>query len=160
VSSKTPESDAPESIGPELPPVERVSCDACVVTVKGKPYHIHRGQYVEYVGVNEIGELQAAWDFNRLSVKFDAVKGEAQEGLKRLAILDEHYDQLLEWMAERLVDWDWTDQRGRPLPKPDGTAGPLRKLTPEEILFLDSVLSGEVPAEGKNADAVPDEPPA
>lgn len=137
--------------GPDLPAPTVVPSDDCVVTVAGAPYHIHRGQTVSVIGTRSIGEMKAAWGFNRLSTELDAVKGEPDENVKAVALLEDHYDALLLWMADRIVDWDWTDQRGRPLPKPDGTVEPLLKLAPDELFYLTGILRGEVPADEKNS---------
>lgn len=135
---------------PELPPAIRVPSDSCTVTVSGTEYHIHRGQSIWMVGTRTVGELQASWGFDRLSVRMNELKGEPDEYGRTLELLENHFSDLLTWIAERLIDWDWTDQRGQPLPKPDGTPEPLRKLTPEEIHYLRQALRGEVAAESGN----------
>lgn len=136
---------------PDLPAPIKVPSDDCTVTVDGVEYHLHRGQSVSVVGTRSIGEMKAAWGFNRLSAELDAVKGEPDENVRAIALLEEHYDSLLLWMADRIVDWDWTDQRGRLLPKPDGTTDPLLKLAPDELFYLTRILRGEGPADEKNS---------
>lgn len=120
-------------------------------TVGGKEYHIHRGQSVTIVGTRSIGEMKASWGFNRLSIEIDGAKGEADEAQRVSLILEEHYDALLDWMAKRVVSWDWTDQAGRPLALPDGTPEPLMALSPEELFYLMRILRGEGTADEKNS---------
>lgn len=136
---------------PELPPVLTVPSDDCAVTVGGVDYRVHRGQSVSIVGTRTVGELKATWAFDRLSVQMDAIKGEPDEYARTLELMENHFDALISWMAQRVTDWDWTDPRGEPLPKPDGTSAPFERLSPQEIHYLRQVLRGEGSAEAKNA---------
>ncbi len=150
---------ATKNQGPEIPEAIRIPSDECTVTVGGKEYHVHRGQAVEIVGTRSVGEMKASWAFNRLSVEIDAVKvaddatdkAKDEANAKTMALLEDHYDGLLEWMAKRIVTWDWTGLNGLPLPIPDGTPGPLLALSPEELFYLMRILRGEGTADEKNS---------
>lgn len=137
--------------GPERPEPIRVPSDECLVRIGDREYALHRGQSVWIVGTRTVGELQATWAFDRLSVELDRVRGEPNETERSLALLEEHFERMLAWMARRLVRWDWTDATGQPLPPLDGTPEPLRYLSPDEVHYLRRVLRGEVTAEEGNA---------
>jgi hypothetical protein len=162
-------------LGPELPPSLAVPSDDCTVEIDGKPYHIHRGQTVWISGVRQVGEMQSTWRFNSLSLQMDSLRPDPVElppnasdaekeaaeiemqkrweasNRDTFALLDKHFEDLLAWMAPRVDDWDWTDARGRPLPKPDGTKEPLRNLSTDELHWLRSALRGETPKNGRSA---------
>lgn len=167
MASKAPESEAPETI-PDL----RIPSDDCLVN----GYAIHRGQSIWVTGVRSNAEQRTAWALNELSVALDnadpdpmpdlppetppEVLAKEQEAfLKRqkaaqvemYTILENHYATIDNLIADRLVDWDWTDARGQPLPKPDGTVGPLQKLTDDEKAWFLTALRGETRKNGAGA---------
>lgn len=127
------------------PPVRRVPSDDCEVTIAGVTYNPHEGEYVEVVGSASIAELKSLWAFDRISVELQAIQGDPDEYEKTTKRLDEYYDDLCAWIARRVVDWDWTDDQGHPLPKPDGSLKPIQALRSDEIYYLRRVLRGESP---------------
>lgn len=131
------------------PRPRRIASDDCAVLIDGAVYYPHEGEYVElYSGVT-VGELQAMEHIRRLGVEISAVKGDADEYARTLQLLDPHYEELYGCLASRLVSWDWTDDRGRPLGPPDEIAT-LRRLRPEELYWLLFCVQGESQGERKN----------
>lgn len=150
------------------PQPRRVPSDDFEIEISGEVYYPHLGESIWIVGQPTIGELKATWGFNRISVELDDVaadppaEGEAPDEVERrqrdsrvkaVQLVENHYDDLLAWIAPRLSGWDWTDNDSNPLPQPDRTPAPLQCLTPDELFYIRSVLRGEGPAEVGNADS-------
>jgi hypothetical protein len=47
------------------------------------------------------------------------------------------------WIAEHLLDWNWVDDEGVPLPAPSKDPTVLDRLDVQEMAFIDEVLTGE-----------------
>ena len=158
----------PNNPAPTKPKPRRVPSDDFSVEIGGETFYPHRGESIWVIGSPTIGELKATWSFNRISVMLDDIapdppaEGESPEAIgKRIRqsrsaavkLVEDHYDDLLHWIAPRLADWDWTDNDGNPMPPPARTPGPLLGLTADELFYIRSVLRGEGPAEAGNADS-------
>src|SRR5574340_894704 len=132
-------------MGKPLP--KRIPSDDCAVTIDNEVYHPHEGEYVEmYAGIT-IAELKTLEGFTRISVEVDAIQGEEEEQQKLLGLLNQHFDEICKNLAGRVVAWNWTDDRGQPLPQPDGKAETMERLRAEEILWLMKATQGETPAQ-------------
>jgi hypothetical protein len=128
------------------------------VTVDGELYQPHEGERVKISGSSSVGELQSFWSFNRLArmpaedrpsedAPVEEIRAYNDGVTERLS---EGFDDLCSAIAQRVADWDWTDDEGRLLPKPDGTSGPLKRLRDEELYYLRDVIQGETAAQRKN----------
>lgn len=153
------------------PPLRRVPSDDCEVVVNGTTYYPHRGESLWFRGKAKLGQLKADWSFRQVSRELDEVapdpraEGESdEEFLKRVAqahlegirITDAHYDEIVTWISERLVKWDWTGDDSKALPKLDGTTKPFQKLSDDEMFYIWRTLRGEGPAEvGEGAGGSP-----
>ncbi len=62
----------------------------------------------------------------------------AEDYEDRVAALDRESNQL---MAECVVDWNWVDDDGNPLPKPHNNPDAIRKLTMPELMFIGEQLN-------------------
>lgn len=118
------------------PASKHVPSDDCAVLSEGQVYYPHEGEWVELIPMLSAGELRILNRLSRVVVELQAVTGEPGEGQKKLAILDDHLEPLTEYLASRVIAWNWTDAASRPLPQPDGTPGPLRRLSAEELVWL------------------------
>lgn len=54
-------------------------------------------------------------------------------------------------MARRVLDWNWVDDDGKPLPKPKGNPSVFAKLTGPEIEVVERAISGRKAEERKNS---------
>lgn len=134
----------------------RVPSDDFVVEIGGQAFNTHEAEWVEVLPQMSVRELQQMQRLNRLHVEIDALAGEDGGDDAVLALLDATYADVCQTLALRIIDWTWTDDAGRPLPKPDGTAEPFRRLTPQELRYLNQVLQGNHPAaRGKGSNGSP-----
>lgn len=134
----------------------RVPSDDLVVEIGGQSFRTHENEWVEVLPQISVRELQQMQQLNRLHVEIDALAGEDGGEDAVLALLDSTYAEVCQTLATRIIDWTWTDDAGRPLPKPDGTAEPFRRLTPQELWYLVRVVRGERPAaRGKGSSGSP-----
>lgn len=132
------------------PPSRWVPSDDCAVTIDGETYYPHEGERVKIIGSSTVGELQSLWAFNNIAVDLgekpsdDASDDDLRAyNRQRSRQLSDAYERLCSAIAQRVVDWDWTDDEGSPLPKPDRTTGPLKALRDQELYYLRSVIQGE-----------------
>jgi len=62
----------------------------------------------------------------------------------------ETYCENTEWVAARILEWNWTDEAGNPLPYPKNDPGVIDRLTNEELQFLNQAILGRSEQERKN----------
>ena len=130
------------------PKARRVPSDDCVVTVGTEESHPHEGEWVEVIPGFPVGALKAQRGLSELSVKLAAVND--NESAKRLAIVDDTYQQVIAALAERIVNWNWTSDLGTPLPNPKEKPEVLQQLRVEEMYYLAAVVRGAGPGDQKN----------
>ncbi len=128
----------------------RVLSDGCAITIGDDTYRPHEGEWVEMLAIQSVAELQEEERIRRLGVEIDAVRGEPDEASRLSALMDAHFERLCEVLAVRIVDWNWTDDLGRPLPRPDGSPAPLKRLRTQELYWLLTATRGEMPEQRKN----------
>ena len=130
----------------KIPPRKIDSTD-CVVHVgqkiedgkivdEGDAFNIHEGEWVKIVPYISMRESMALVNIANLS---------ADSGTDSLKSLQEMCNAL----AERVFDWNWTDNIGEPMPKPYKNPEVLMNLQNEELIWLVSVSMGESPTEKK-----------
>ena len=135
------------------PQASRVDSSDCQVTMFGDPYNPHEGEWVEMVRGLPTGALEHLESLSQLQTQQLAFQDEP-EGKAMIAFLMKDTAAILwELLRDRLIAWNWTDDRGRELPQPDGTVAPLKLLNFEELLWLFGVLQGETKGERKNGSA-------
>ena len=133
----------------------RVPSDDFVVEIGGEPFHTHEGEWVEVLPQVLVHDMQQLLRLSRLQAEIDALGGEDGGGAV-LALLDATYADICQTLAARIVDWSWTDDAGRLLPKPDGTPEPFQRLAPPELEYLVLVLQRDHPAaRGKGSNGSP-----
>ena len=125
------------------PNTKKVECD-----LEGR-----KGQAVEF-------RSKLKWKYHRRSIRLGSVVArlQAHEGdpdVKLLNDLDEAMDQIEDTLAYAIVDWDWTDEKGKKLPLPSKDIEVLGDLMQEEIMWLNNNVSsgGESEEEAKNAES-------
>lgn len=136
------------------PKPKRIPSDSCRLFVDGEECHPHEGEWVELISAETVAEMRARVAMSRLDTQIDAIRGEPNEAQQYITLMDDHYTQLVGFLAERVFAWDWTDLRGRPLPPPVDEAGSplgLLRLHPAELYWLSNVSTAESPEQRKNA---------
>lgn len=131
---------------------ERFDCDDFSVAVNGETYHPHEGEWVELFPDQTVQEILATTSLGKFGAKLKAAKGDEDEQFQVLSAMGEQYSIVCEQLAGRIMDWNWTDRRGAPLPKPDGTAVPISRLSDAEIAYLLNLKARkqETPDDRKN----------
>lgn len=134
----------------------RVPSDDFVVEIGGQAFNTHEGEWVEVLPQMSVRDMQQLQRLSRLQVEIDALAGEDGGGAAVLALLNATYADMCQTLAARISDWTWTDDAGRPLPKPDGTPEPFQRLAPLELEYLALVLQSNYPAaRGKGSNGSP-----
>lgn len=126
-------------MGKPLP--KEIPSDQCPAGYNGEICYPHQEEVVVLFPGWCWGEVEAYQELKRLGDKIRSGKA----GPEAIEETNKWMDQLCEFLSHRIVSWTWTDRRGRPLPQPDGTAGPLKALTSEEIVWL--MTAGDTSAE-------------
>src|SRR5574340_414852 len=111
------------------------------------------------IGSSTVGELQSLWAFNNIAVDLgekpsdDASDDDLRAyNRQRSRQLSDAYERLCSAISQRVGDWDWMDDEGSLLRKPDRTTGPLTALRDQELYYLRSVTQGEsTAARGKGS---------
>lgn len=127
-----------------------VPSDDYVVTIDGVTYHPHEGETVTLFAGLSVAAITAINRLMSLGTQLAALEGEPDQMAQTTDLLDTTYQQVCEMLAPRIVSWTWTDLAGRPLPQPDGTAGPLQTLEAAEVNWLIAALKGETAGARKN----------
>jgi hypothetical protein len=113
------------------PPVRRVACDSYEVTIGGVTYYPHEGEWAEFRG-------GPSWQFLRDSAALASVRGSAVKDTDQTDLIAT-IDRLMEFLASRLVAWNWTDDSGKPLPPP--SVDVLQRIDQDEAQYLMGLLS-------------------
>lgn len=131
---------------------QRFPSDDFEVIVDGETYHPHEGEWVEIFTDISVDDMLSGEALARIGMEMEAAKGDKDEVLRVAQLANEHFEVICVGLADRLVDWTWTDRRGNPLPKPDGSPDLLRRLTNAEVAYLMGLkrATQESPAERKN----------
>lgn len=147
--------------GPEKPLAVRIPTDDFAVEVPGQgSRHTHRGEWVEIWPIIQVWGLDTTTrytelrdEMNELSESETEDPAESAANNAKAATLMARMTELMrEITAYNLVDWSWTDNWGRPMPKPDGTVAPLSKLGYLELSYLIGLrVNPDTEDEGKNA---------
>lgn len=133
------------------PAVRRVSSDDCAVASNDEVCYPHEGEWIECIPGMEVRVLKVLQRFGALSGEYAALEGDADAAVKTLTITDAAINSAIPVLRDRITGWNWTDDRGRPLPLPDDDPEVFGRLRGEEIAYLISAVQGSTGAESKNA---------
>lgn len=133
------------------PPVRQVPSDDCVVEVDGVEYRIHEDEWVKVIASFAVGSLKIMRRVTELQSQMDSL--EDDDRIRSVILMDDTVDELIDVLQNRVVEWTWTDDLGKPLPQPFGNPEAFRPLRLEELMYLALVVRGEAPEEQKNASA-------
>lgn len=135
------------------PKPTRVDSSDCRVEMFGDPYCPHEGEWVEMVRGLATGALEHLDALSQLQTQGLTLQDEEGGNVRMAQMMKQTAVVMWDLLKDRLIAWNWTDDRGRPLPQPDGTVEPLKLLNFEELLWLFGVLQGETKVERKNGSA-------
>lgn len=133
------------------PQLVKVPADDCVVEIGGIEHTPHEGEWVEVIPGQTVGEISTLRRVHNLNVRLAEVKGEEDEGYRRLVIEDDAFQEMLDVVRVRLVNWNWTDDVGTPLLNPRSHPEVLQNLRVEEVVWLFWAVKQETPSAEKNA---------
>ena len=133
-----------------LNPTRIVPSDDLWISENSERFNPHEGETVTVLRGFSVGGLRALAILQRMPVELAAVKGEEGEGMKSVEIAERAFETVCEELGHRVIGWTWTDDLGRPLSQPDGTAVPIRVLRAEELMWLVAACQGETPSEKKD----------
>ena len=114
-----------------------VSDDGTVIN-QGKAYKLHEGEWVKVIPLISVRQF-IAWNKLRASLSKDTDR--IEQGL----------DALCRELSNKILDWNWTDFEGNPLPKPFKNPEVFKDISEDELIWLSGALV-ETPAQRKNAD--------
>jgi len=133
-------------------PLRKVPSDDCVIyvgreidvekgtiTSQGTPYHIHKGEWVKVVPLLSVRDY-LAW--NKLRGAF---AGDSEQ-------MEVALDELCVGLSSKIVEWNWTDMTGEPLPQPYKNPDVIKGLNEMELIWLSTALV-ETGGQRKNASA-------
>jgi len=133
------------------PPTRQVPSDDCTIEIDGVEYHIHEGEWVNVVSSFAVGSLRIMRRMTELQSQMDAL--EDDEAIRKVILMDDTVGELVDVLQRRIVEWNWTDDMGAPLPQPFHNPDAFSSLRLEELMYLALVVRGESPAEQKNGSA-------
>jgi hypothetical protein len=107
--------------------VGRVMVDG-VITEAGTQNFVHKGEWVDIIPVQTMRETMA---ITRLMGG-----GESESTIDAARRLTAPFEELCEVLAKRVMDWNWTDNWGDPMPNPQDDPGVLRDLSNDELFWL------------------------
>ena len=145
----TTNGEAATTPGPEKPPARVITSDDYEVWVDGHPYRPHRGEAVTFAPRPSVGETLDRMRMGALSVELDAARGDSDEALQVRDIMNRTYEDVIAALADRILDWTWTDDQGERYPNPHGKPTVLRRITDGETAYLMSCAKGESPEDEK-----------
>ncbi len=123
-----------------VPSITVPSDDLIVVDDEGNEHKPHEGEWVRFKKRLPYALVRLVWGNEDLSDL------EADERFRRRMARGEEIVQALQ---RQIVDWNWTDEHGQPLPKPDERElflDALRWLSPDEVTWLmGHVMDGAMP---------------
>lgn len=145
----------------KIPPV-RIPSDDCLVyegriynttgvDKEGTPYPVHEKEWVEIIRVGSIGQYLNLTSLAISGMSLQDTERELADKIGDVKAITDSVNMLYEEIASRVVDWNWTDLTGEPLPNPYKRPDIIRSLSSDEVLWLRSAIQGETPAERKNA---------
>jgi hypothetical protein len=128
------------------PQPKQIPSDTCAVRIGGETYYPHEGEWIEVLpSPNTLRETQAFVRFGIAARNLEATEGDDDQVDQTDKYLEQDFGVLLEIVAKRVIAWNWTDMRGRPLPQLDAKADLLRDLSDQEVYWLVLACRGEPP---------------
>ena len=124
-------------------PSKKVLSNDLVIEEDGVEYRPHAGESVLVRGGNRVGDVLIAMRLQGLV----GLSGNTTP--EEMASYEKTVTDLVEYVAERIEFWDWTDANGDPYPTPP-TPEVLRQLDFRELAYLATAGMGSTPEAAKN----------
>jgi hypothetical protein len=121
---------------------ERMTCDDFEVEQDGVTYYPHLEEYVEIIPIRHLGSLKNLMELAAYQPNENAKFGDEK--------LMKQYDGICTFLADSILDWNFTDENNQPLPKPFRNAKIIEQLGLDEINYLVAKLVGGRTDEAKN----------
>ena len=126
----------------KIPPT-RVKSDDCAIyvgrviedgeiTEEGTAYYVHEGEWVEIFLTQSLAEIMALVDMRNM----------VEEGAGAMRTFCHE-------LANRIVEWNWTDNGGDPLPQPHNAPEVVERLTNDELMWLMTAIQGKETTENR-----------
>lgn len=132
------------------PEAVEIPSDDCVLTIGGVTFAPHEGEAVWVRPGMTVGELRLLREIQGLQVKIAALADEDEDGVRRIAAMDDAFGSAVAFLRDRLVRWTWTDDAGAPYAQPRDDPAILERLRIEEIFYLVGAVNGANPGQQKN----------
>ncbi len=127
--------EVPAGVERTKAPPRKVYADDLTITVDGKDYNPHAGEWVRFAGGMSVGDVKLVVDLQGFQDTQAATGKATQEQIDQLRDFTDKLGEATEFIAARIVSWNWTDEASRPYPEcPSATA--LRGLRFEELMWL------------------------
>lgn len=139
----------PRKTKPKKPEAQWVPSDDCEVEVGGVSYFPHLGERVQVISSFTVGKLRLMRRLAELNANMAAVDGDG--AAPAIALMDDAFEEAIGVLQGSVVDWDWTDDSGAPLPKPLHNPAAFQGLRIDEIYWLVAATRGETRAQQGNA---------
>ena len=119
-------------------PSKRVSSDDLIITDgDGEEFQPHEGDWVEFRQHLPLAAIKLMWE---------ELSTEGLEPKERVRLRLERGEEVTRALAHQILDWSWTDDFGKPLPRPENGEKfieALHWLAPYELDWLqDNVIVG------------------
>ena len=131
-------------------PPKTVWCDDFEVESDGKKYFPHAGEKIELYPRMADAEVNAYQTLFNAQEVMEQVKGDDNAAQKTIGALHEATEELRNALADRVVSWTWTDNKGRAMPDPDGKPEAFLKCTMAELIWIVAAIEGETGGDRKN----------
>lgn len=128
-------------------PTRTVPSDDCAVVIDGIESHPHRGEIVTFAGWFDMNALAIMYAFGDLLDR--VIDAEEEEALRLIDESDPLVERFIAVLASCIVEWNWTDDLGKPLPQPHENADAFRALRLDELVYLALLAAPKLP-EGRN----------
>ena len=128
----------------------KVKSDDCVVTVGGREYRPHVGEWIEIIPGLTVRELDVMQALKAVETQMAAIDGDADQSAQEIVIIKGSLDEVIGLLKRRVVKWNWTDDTGAKHPQPVDRPDVFTDLHTHEVYYLASVVMGEAPDAEKN----------
>ena len=127
------------------PKPTQVPSDDCVVLDGDERLNPHEGEWVlAYCGYRA-GDARMMRGLQELKAKMAAIEGDDDAGQQQMILTSDAFGEVIIALQDRIVAWNWTDDRGRPYPQPEEDPNVFHRLRIDEAIYLGMVVQKNNP---------------